>query len=121
MAEKNESTNSLDAVFKSMETFVSTKSVVGEAINVGDTTILPLVDVSVGVAAGAGNNKNAGGGMGLKLTPSAVLVVKDGNAKLVNIKQQDGLTKILDMVPDFLDRFTSKDTTEEVIVEEKVD
>ena len=47
--------------------------------------------------------------MGGKMSPSAVLVIKDGVPKLVNIKEQDGLTKILDMVPDFIERFTNKD------------
>lgn len=42
-----------------------------------------------------------------KLTPSAVLVIQNGTTKLVNIKNQDGLTKVLDMVPDFVDRFSS--------------
>ena len=46
--------------------------------------------------------------MGGKMTPSAVLVIKDGNAKLVNIKNQDSMTKILDMVPDFVNRFTAQ-------------
>ena len=49
-----------------------------------------------------------------KLTPSAVLVIQNGSTKLVNIKNQDGLTKVLDMVPDFVDRFSSgfgKDTS----------
>ena len=45
--------------------------------------------------------------MGLKLVPSSVLVIKDGQAKLVNIKQQDGLTKVLDMVPDFVEKFSN--------------
>ena len=40
--------------------------------------------------------------------PSAVLVIQDGSTKLVNIKNQDGITKILDMVPDFVNKFTSK-------------
>lgn len=35
-----------------MENFVSTKTVVGEAIHIGDTIILPLVDVSFGVGLG---------------------------------------------------------------------
>ena len=90
------------------------KTVVGDAITVGDTIILPLIDVSFGMAAGAlegkDNNKiknNGGGGMGCKMTPSAVLVIQNGNTKLVNIKNQDGLTKVLDMVPDFVNRFTS--------------
>lgn len=42
-----------------------------------------------------------------KPTPSAVLVIQNGTTKLVNIKNQDGLTKVLDMVPDFVDRFSS--------------
>ena len=47
--------------------------------------------------------------MGGKMQPSAVLIIKDGNAKLINIKNQDGITKILDLVPDFLDRFRKSD------------
>ena len=41
------------------------------------------------------------------MTPSAVLVIQNGTTKLVNIKNQDGLTKVLDMVPDFVDRFAA--------------
>ena len=32
----------------------------------------------------------------------------DGYTKLVNVKNQDTMTKILDMVPDIVDKFTSK-------------
>lgn len=46
--------------------------------------------------------------MGGKIMPSAVLVIQNGTTKLVNIKNQDGITKILDMVPDFVNKFTSK-------------
>ena len=35
-------------------------------------------------------------------------MIKDGETKLVNVKNQDGLTKVLDMVPDLIDKF-SKD------------
>ena len=82
-----------------------------EAVHVNDTIILPLVDVSFGVGAGAfaGDKKNnAGGGMGGKMSPSAVLVIQNGATKLVNIKNQDTVTKILDMVPDVVDRITGK-------------
>ena len=40
------------------------------------------------------------------MTPSAVLVIKDGAVKLVNIKNQDAVTKVLDMIPDIVDKFT---------------
>lgn len=109
----NQITGVVEALLKGMEQVVTTKTVVGEATQIGDTIILPLVDVSFGVGAGAanGNNKNAGsGGFGGKMSPSAVLVIKDGYTKLVNIKNQDSLTKILDMVPDIINKFTPDDT-----------
>ena len=57
----------------------------------------------------AGDKKNnAGGAMTGKVSPSAVLVIQNGTTKLVNIKNQDTVTKILDMVPDVVDKFTSK-------------
>lgn len=118
-------TATVESLFKGMDSFITSKTVVGDAINVGDgTVILPLVDVSFGVAAGAFVNgdakkNNGGGGMGGKIQPSAVIVIKDGNAKLVNVKNQDGLTKILDMVPDFINRFTSKDEDKEDEEKEK--
>ena len=108
----------VESLFKGMDSFITTKTVVGDAIHIGDTIILPLVDVSFGVAAGAFSQEkknNGAGGMGGKIMPSAVLVIQNGTTKLVNIKNQDGVTKILDMVPDFVNRFTSKkdETTEE--------
>ena len=101
----------VESLFKGMDSFITTKTVVGEAIHIGDTIILPLVDVSFGVAAGAFSQEkknNGAGGMGGKIMPSAVLVIQNGTTKLVNIKNQDGITKILDMVPDFVNKFTSK-------------
>ena len=101
----------VESLFKGMDSFITTKTVVGDAIHIGDTIILPLVDVSFGVAAGAFSQEkknNGAGGMGGKIMPSAVLVIQNGTTKLVNIKNQDGVTKILDMVPDFVNKFTSK-------------
>ena len=101
----------VESLFKGMDSFITSKTVVGEAIHMGDTIILPLVDVSFGVAAGVFAKKdqnNGGGGMGGKVMPSAVLVISNGTTKLVNVKNQDGITMVLDMVPDFVNKFTSK-------------
>ena len=98
----------IESLFKGMDSFITTKTVVGDAIHIGDTIILPLVDVSFGVAAGAFSQEkknNGAGGMGGKIMPSAVLVIQNGSTKLVNVKNQDGVTKILDMVPDFVNKF----------------
>ena len=115
MAESNFQ-STVEALFKGMDSFITSKTVVGDAIHVGDTIILPLVDVSFGVAAGAfaeNAKNNGGGGMGGKISPSAVLVINKNGTKLVNRKNQDAITKILDMVPDLADRFAKKGSEEE--------
>lgn len=111
MADNNTFNSTVESLFKGMDSFITTKTVVGDAIHIGDTIILPLVDVSFGVGAGAfaqDKKNNGAGGMGGKITPSAVLVIQNGTTKLVNIKNQDGVTKLLDMVPDFVNKFTNK-------------
>ena len=126
MASENNFQTTVESLFKGMDSFITTKTVVGEAITVGETIILPLVDVSFAVGAGAFScekKNNGGGGMGGKVSPSAVLVISNGMTKLVNIKNQDGLTKILDMVPDFLNKFSEgkkeQESEKEVLKEEK--
>ena len=53
MAEKdNQFQGVVESLLKGMDTVLSTKTVVGEATKIGDTIILPLVDVTFGVGAG---------------------------------------------------------------------
>ena len=67
MAE-NQFTSTIDTLFKGMDHFVTTKTVVGEPVHVGETIIVPLIDVTCGMAAGAfaegGKQKQKGGGAG---------------------------------------------------------
>ena len=118
MAE-NQFPSTVEALFKGMDNFITTKTVVGEPVKIdANTTIIPLVDVSCGMAAGsfAQNAKtNGGGGLSAKMSPSAILVIQNGMTKLVNIKHQDAMTKIIDMVPDFMNRFMGKDVSADAI------
>ncbi len=112
----------LEALFGKMENFISTKTVVGDPVNVGDITIVPLIDVTFGVGAGSsdqnedksGKAKGAGG-LGAKITPSAVLVIQDGTVQLVNVKNTSSIDKLLNMAPGIVSKldlgsvFKSKD------------
>ena len=114
MAEGKSSFGSVvSSLLDGLEGFASAKTVVGEPIKVGEAIIIPLVDVSVGVGAGAALNAQRkkdreAGGMGAKLSPSALLYIKDGSARIINIKDQTTGMKILDMLPDVYDRITGK-------------
>ncbi len=46
--------------------------------------------------------------MSAKITPSAMLIIQDGRTKVVNIKNQDAFTKILDMIPELINKVTNK-------------
>ncbi|SKB64428.1 Uncharacterized spore protein YtfJ [Lachnospiraceae bacterium] len=92
-----------------MGSFLSSKTVVGEPIVLGDTTLIPLVEVSFGMGVGTGiddKKGKSGGGIGGKMSPSSVLVLHDGKVRLVNVKNQDTMTKILDMIPELVNKFT---------------
>lgn len=45
----NSFSSTVASLFKGMDSFITTKTVVGDAVHIGDTIILPLVDVSLDV------------------------------------------------------------------------
>ena len=115
MSEKINFDGAVSSLFDGMNKFMSTKTVVGEAIHIEDTIILPLVDVSFGMGAGTkgdGAKTTASGGMGAKMSPTAVLVIHNGSSKIISVKNQDGVSKILDMVPDIINKITKKKDNE---------
>lgn len=115
--------NNLEVLLGQLEHFITTKTVVGEPIHIGETILVPLVDVSFGVAAGAtaasklqeknkekeknidGTSDAGAGGLGARITPSAMLVIQNGTTQLINVKSQDSLTKLIDMVPGIISNF----------------
>ncbi|NLC19326.1 MAG: sporulation protein [Clostridiales bacterium] len=122
--ERNNFNSTVESLFKGMDNFITSKTVVGDAVKLDDDTlVLPLVEVTFGVAAGAfaGETKNnAGGGMGGKITPSSVLVIQNGSSRLVNVKAQDSVNKIIDLIPDLIDKF-SKNSKKKDNLEERVE
>lgn len=90
---------SLDVLFGKVDELVSTKTVVGDAIVTDGLTILPLIEVGVGVGLGGKESGSSAGGMGARITPSAVLVIQDGNVEIMHIKHQDAICKLIDMAP----------------------
>ena len=116
MAESFE--NNVNSLFKGMEEFITTKSVVGEPVQVGDAILIPLMDVSFGMMASAKTEPQrhgGGGGMGGKLSPSSVLVIQNGSTRVVHIKNLDNVSKMIDVGTDLVNRFVpGKKTDPEV-------
>nr|WP_330360209.1 spore germination protein GerW family protein [Candidatus Epulopiscium viviparus] len=137
--------NNIGSLLKDLEHFITTKTVVGEPIHIESTILVPLVDVSFGLGIGGNSSsklkeKNKekeryvdgpmganAGGVGAKISPSAVLVIQNGTTQLISLKNQDGLSKLLDMapgivanIPDVLNKLKVNKKTEQT-VEHNVD
>ena len=69
-----------------------TRTVIGDPITVGETTLIPVSKISIGVGLGGGtygkeiSNNAGGGGTGLTVSPVAFIVIgKDGETKLLSL------------------------------------
>ena len=102
----------IQELFQGMDSFVQSKTVVGEPIKLGDTVLIPLMELSCGMASGAfvkENNKKGDGGAGAmnsKISPAAMLVIQNGRTKLIRVKNEDAFSKIIDMIPEAIDKIT---------------
>lgn len=97
---------------------VDTNTVVGTPINLGDgVTLIPVSKISYGFASGGSdlptkqpNNLFGGGaGVGVHVTPVAFLTVKNGDINLLPVvAKPDTADRIISMVPDVVNKFSSK-------------
>ena len=89
------------------------QSVVGDPVEVGNTTVIPLVKLGFGFGGGGTEDKNggqSGSGGGAGVQPVAVLVVKDGEVRLERMSGQSGFSTatatVVDLMKSVLDRWT---------------
>ena len=105
---KNDFNNTVNSLFNGMSAFLTSKTVMGEPQVIGDTTIIPLMDVNFGVGAGAtaparGGN-SAAGGMGGKMSPSAVIVVQGDFIRILPVGETNKLQNVMDMIPGVVEK-----------------
>ncbi|MCR6546065.1 GerW family sporulation protein [Dehalobacterium formicoaceticum] len=109
----------LDTLFDRLEKFFRTETVIGNPINVGEVTLVPIIEVGFGMGSGGGSGKDGKGndgtgggtGVGAKISPNSILVIKGGEVSLITLKDKGSLEKVLAMVPDIVNQI--KDKSEE--------
>ena len=124
----------ISSLMESMDGFLNTKTVVGDAVKVGSNIIIPLADISFGAGSGVFQDTGKarqGGGMGAKISPSAVLVINEGGTKMISVKNSDAVSKIIDMLPDVVSKIFKKkdqpsetadfDEFDEAVIDKEVD
>lgn len=111
--------DTISTIFDGIEGIINSKQIVGDKIVVGDTTIIPFIEHTMGMGMGDFENKNGAGGVAVKSTPIACLIIKDGFTKVMSIKNNDPISKALDIIPDLVNKMVGNET--EKSVKEKID
>ncbi len=103
----------------SLQAMVDVNTVVGDAVETRDgTVIVPVSQVSFGFAAGGGEYGGptrrgadqeqlpfgGGSGAGVSVRPVGFLVVQQGSVRLLPVDQRASLERLLDLAPEVLDR-----------------
>ena len=106
----------LEVLFEKFKNMIKVETVVGEAVQIGDTTLVPFVDVTFGFGTGTNHNTSGknhecgGGGGGARMEPSAVLVIKGERIELLNIKgnhYSNSFDRLIGLVPDLVSKLKS--------------
>ena len=107
--------NIIKEVTGELERLVTTKTVIGEAVEAAGKTIIPVTKVSFGFGSGGGEGKGdkgetgfgGGGGAGAKIEPIAFIVVSEDEARLLTISGKTDFGKIIESVPEVIDKIRS--------------
>lgn len=127
----------MNTAMNNLKDMVDVDTIVGEAIDCGNgTTIIPVSKVCFGFAAGGSEFKGetidqyskegidedisyrlpfgGGSGAGVRISPIGFLVVSDAGVKMLPVDHCSSLDKLLDYVPDILDKITEMWNSERV-------
>ena len=121
---KDDVQNLVTTTLGEIEKVLGSKTVVGEPIIIGDTTLIPLISVGFGFGGGGGSGKGegkqqtegfgeglgGGGGAGGGVKPIAVVVVDKDGARIEPIKggMATAIEKLGETVPEMMSRFAEK-------------
>lgn len=95
----------IEKVMGELHRIVQTETVIGEPVQVGKVTLIPVSKISFGFGAGGQEGKGQSGtGGGATVEPIAFLVIdEDGRVQILNLKDKEAsLGQLVGLVPDAL-------------------
>ncbi len=110
----------MGSTMEKVKAMADVNAIVGDPIQAGEVTIIPISRVSYGFASGGSdfasknqkpdsNNAFGGGsGAGVNIIPIAFLVVRGENVRLLPVMPPPGgaVDRVVDMVPELVDKIT---------------
>ena len=110
----------MSTTMQKIREMVDVNTIVGQPIQAGEVTIIPVSKVSFGFASGgsdftsknqkpdADNSFGGGSGAGVNIAPIAFLIVKGDSVKLLPVAPPPGnsVDRVVEMVPELVDKVT---------------
>lgn len=113
----------------SIKGMIDVNTIIGDPIQINNTTaIIPISKVSFGFASGGSEFKGetideynkrdkdeqiqyrlpfgGGAGAGITVKPVSFLILQSGQVKLINVEHENSIDKILDYIPDLLEKLS---------------
>lgn len=125
----------LKGVVGELREIAKSETVIGEAVKVGNTTVIPVVKISVGFGAGGGQGEHnkagtafgGGGGGGVRIEPAGFIIIEDSGVRFLATGKGkwdsiiEAVPGIARKVSEWKDKFTSSDSDPEPESESKSD
>jgi uncharacterized spore protein YtfJ len=104
-----------EAIIKTLmdeiKSITKTDTILGDPINLGNNTIIPVCRIMVGFGAGGGEGEmqekkggsGGGGGGGLKVEPAAFIVIKGDQVSIMGTKPSK-LENLVEAVPGIIEK-----------------
>ena len=114
---KEEMDKRLEALLEKLKDFFTSRTIIGEEIQIGDITLIPVIEVTFGMGVGSGRDgdekkqqgSGEGMGVGARAKPSAVIVIKGDQVQMLPLNTPGILEKLMEKVPDIIDKFPKTD------------
>lgn len=97
-------------VLGEIKRMMQTETVIGNPMEVGGITLVPVSKVSVGFAAGGKKSdekfrEGEGTGGGMLIEPVAFIVIRQNKVELLSMKKESiGWGEVLDLIPDVVEK-----------------
>ncbi len=109
-----------DSLFKNLDSLLKTKTIIGDPMTIDDAVIIPIMEVSFGMASGSfAHESGNAGAMSARMTPVALYVLQNGIGRVVNIKNTDAVSKVVDLIPDFVNKVNGKKVSPGIVAKAK--
>jgi len=113
MSKMSETMNKgLETLFGKLQDFLTSRTIIGKEIQVGDMTLIPIIEITFGMGTGSRNgvdekkpqNSSEGIGIGAKAKPSAVIVIKEGQIQLFSLSKPGVIDQLIEKFPEIMEK-----------------